>query len=173
MYRDLKIIISMIIYFIYSLSIMGAVFFYSLMGTVAMDRLCIIITEATGFQRQERMLTTFLYPAMIQNLFWLSIAGIGFCLIFLFLLNQNFHSFWSPASLTVLLFLVLMSIRSLFFNLLPEDIDTLLSEPYIVNVLHRFLMSNIAVLIFGLILCCVAFFGDRFYNSIKDISQAG
>lgn len=169
----MKIIISMILYFVYSLSIMGAVFFYSLMGTVAMDRLCIIITEATGFQRQERMLTTFLYPAMIQNLFWLCIAGIGFCLIFLFLLNQNFYTFCAPASLTILLSLGLMGIRSMLFNLLPEDIDRMLSETYILNVLQRFLMSNITVLIFGLILCCIAFLGDRFYTSKKDYSQAG
>ncbi len=172
MYRDIKIVISMIIYFIYSLSIMGAVFFYSLMGTVAMDRLCIIITEATGFQRQERMLTTFLYPAMIQNLFWLSLAGIGFCLIFVFLLNQNFHSFWSPASLTVLLFIVLMGIRDLFFNILPEDIESLVSQPYIVNVLHRFLISNIVVLVFGLILCCLAFLGDKFYKQNNESAKA-
>ncbi|UNC90897.1 hypothetical protein [Candidatus Contubernalis alkaliaceticus] len=171
MYRDIKIVISMIIYFIYSLSITGAVFFYSLMGTVAMDRLCIIITEATGIQRQERMLSTFLYPAMIQNLFWLSLAGIGFCLIFIFVLNQNFHSFWSPSSLTLLLFLVLMGIRNMLLNFLPDNIDTLVSEPYIINVLHRFLVSNITVLIFGLILCCLAFLGDKFYTHKKESAK--
>ncbi len=168
MRRDIQLIISMFMNFVYSISILGAVFFYSLMGTVAMDRLCIIVTEATGFQRQEQMLTGFLSPAVIQNLFWLSLAGTAFCLIFIYFLHQqSTHIMWAPATITVMLFLALQGVRNLIMNLLPPALDAMPTTPYIELVINRFFMANIAVLVFGLFLAVLAYFGSRYLMNDK------
>lgn len=171
MHRDVKLILSMFLNFIYSLCTICIVFFYSLMGTVAMDRLCIIITEATGFERQEKMISAILSPTIIQNLFWLSIAGVLFCIIFLYLLHQNFSTLWGPASITIMLFLVMLGLRSQFFHLMPSDTDLMPSTPYILNVLDRFLHANIGILVFGLILSLIALFGDKLISKNKFLDQ--
>ncbi|RQD75341.1 MAG: hypothetical protein D5R97_06260 [Candidatus Syntrophonatronum acetioxidans] len=163
MLQDIKIVLSMVLNFIYSLSILGIVTFYSLMGTVAMDRLCIIITEATGFPREEKMFSAVLSPIVIQNLFWLSIAGGGFCLLFIYLLHKNFVIFWGPATLSLMLFVLLLITRIMIINFLPADLDLVPTTPYILNVLDRFHIANISVLVLGIILCFLAALGDRYF----------
>ncbi|PKM79574.1 MAG: hypothetical protein CVU88_05470 [Firmicutes bacterium HGW-Firmicutes-13] len=167
MRRDIKLIISMFMNFVYSVSILGAVFFYSLMGTVAMDRLSIIITEATGFQRQEKMLTGYLSPIVIQNLFWLSLAGIIFCLIFLYFLHQSAHIFWAPATISVMLFFVLQGVKNLIMNLLPEQIEAVPTTPYVLLVIDRFFKANIGLLVFGVLLAVLAYIGNRYFINDK------
>lgn len=161
MRRDIKLIISMLFNFIFALSATGSVFFYSLLGTVAMDRLCIIITEATGFQRQEQMLTGILSPALIQNIFWLSIAGAAFCILTIYLLHNSSHPLWAPATISILLFLLLNMTKNFLYTLLPSEVNELVSTPYIILTLERFSMANYALLLFGIALCLLAYFGDR------------
>ncbi len=160
MHRDIKLIILMILNFAYSVSVAGVVFFYSLMGTVATDRVNIIITEATGIQRQETILSANLMPMVLQNLFWLSLAGSIFCLICIFLLRHSFHSFWAPASLSVLVFFVILSLRSAFFSFLPSEGAAV---QYMMSVLDRALQANIMLFIFGLLLFYIAYQGDKYF----------
>jgi len=160
MHRDVKLIILMILNFVYSVSLAGAVFFYSLMGTVATDKVNIIITEATGIQRQETILTANLMPMVLQNLFWLSLAGAAFCLICIFLMRHSFHSFWAPASLSIIVFFMLLSLRSAFYSFLPDDGAAV---QYMLSVLDRALQANIMVFIFGLLLFYVAYQGDKYF----------
>lgn len=167
MHRDIKLIILMILNFAYSVSIAGSVFFYSLMGTVATDRVNIIITEATGFQRQETILSANLMPVILQNLFWLSLAGSIFCLICIFLLRHSFHAFWAPASLSVLVFFVILSLRSAFFSFLPANGNGVAIQ-YMLSVLDRALQANIMLFIFGLLLFYIAYQGDKYFLKKTD-----
>lgn len=163
MHRDIKLIILMIINFAYTASIAGAVLFYSLMGTVARDRINIVITEATGLQRQETFLTANLMPVVLQNLFWLSLAGAIFCIICIFLMRHTFHSLWAPASLSIMVFFVLLSLRSALYSFLPSEAEAGVAVQYMMNVLDRFLQANIMVFIFGLLLFYLAYYGDKYF----------
>lgn len=162
MHRDIKLIILMILNFAYTISLFGAVFFYSLMGTVAKDKVNIIITEATGLQRQETILTANLMPVVVQNLFWLSLAGAIFCLICIFFMRHTFHSFWAPASLSIISFFVMLSTRSAIYTFLPASTEGAAIQ-YMMSVLERALQANIMVFIFGLLLFYLAYQGDKYF----------
>ncbi len=162
MHKDIKLMILMLLNFFYSVSIAGVVFFYSLMGTVATDRVNIIITEATGIQRQETILSANLMPVVLQNLFWLSLAGSLFCLICIFFMRHTFHSFWAPASLSMIVFFVVLPLRSVIYSFLPAGMDYG-SAPYMLDVLDRALQANIMVFIFGLLLFYLAYQGDKYF----------
>lgn len=162
MHRDIKLIILMIMNFAYTVSLVGVVFFYSLMGTVAKDRVNIIITEATGLQRQETMLTANLMPVVLQNLFWLSLAGATFCLICIFFMRHTFHSFWAPATLSIITFFMMLSSRSAIYSFLPDEAEGAAVQ-YMMNVLERALQANIMVFIFGLLLFYIAYQGDKYF----------
>jgi len=162
MHRDIKLIILMILNFAYTGSMVGVVFFYSLMGTVAKDRVKIIITEATGLQRQETILTANLMPMVLQNLFWLSLAGVIFCLICIFMMRHTFHSFWAPASLSIIVFFMMLSMRSVIYSFLPVDSEGMAVQ-YMMSVLDRALQANIMVFIFGLVLFYFAYQGDKYF----------
>ncbi len=166
MHKDIKLILLMVLNFIYSLSLIGSVFFYSLMGAVATDRVGIIVTEATGFQRQETLISANLMPTILVNIFGLSLAGVAFCLIFIFLLRHSFHAFWAPASLSVLVFFFLLAVRSLVIGFLPPDLDVA-TGPYIVKILDRGLQANIIQFIFGLLLFYIAYHGDKYFLKNK------
>ena len=160
MHRDIKLIILMIMNFAYTASMVGVVFFYSLMGTVARDRVNIIITEATGLQRQETIFTANLMPVVLQNLFWLSLAGAIFCLIVIFYMRHTFHSFWAPATLSIIVFFMLLSARSVFYSFMPVNGEGMAVQ-YMMGVLERALQANIMVFIFGLLLFYLAYQGDK------------
>jgi hypothetical protein len=162
MHRDIKLIILMILNFAYTGSMVGVVFFYSLMGTVAKDRVKIIITEATGMQRQETMLSANLMPVVLQNLFWLSLAGATFCLICIFMMRHTFHSFWAPASLSIIVFFMMLSMRSVIYSFLPIESEGMAVQ-YMMSVLDRALQANIMVFIFGLVLFYIAYQGDKYF----------
>ncbi len=164
MHRDIRLVLIVFLNFVYSVSLIGVIFFYSLMGTVATDRIGIIITEATGFQRQEMLLSATLLPAELHTLFWLSLAGVGFCLLFVYLLVHTFRSFHGPAALTVIVVLLMFVVRNLVFSFIPAESAQLGSNAYILSILARALQANIAVLVFGVILFCLAHWGDAVYT---------
>ncbi len=163
MHRDIKLIILMLMNFAYTVSLLGVVFFYSLMGTVAKDRVNLIITEATGLQRQETILSANLMPVVLQNLFWLSLAGAIFCLICIFFMRHTFHSFWAPASLSIIAFFMILSLRSAFYSFLPVNVETAVAVQYMMGVLDRILQANIMVFITGLLLFYLAYNGDKYF----------
>jgi hypothetical protein len=132
------------------------------MGIVAKDSISLLITEATGLQRQETMLTANLLPPELRNFFWLSLAAALFCLIFIYLLLHTFHSFWGAAALSIIVFLFLLPIRGMIMSFIPFGADQLTATPYILNVFSRWQQANIGVLIFGLLLFCTSYWGDRY-----------
>ncbi|MBS4022595.1 MAG: hypothetical protein KGZ79_09250 [Dethiobacter sp.] len=161
MHRDIKLIIVVCVNFVYSASLLGIVFFYSLMGVVSTDRVGIILTEATGFQRQETMLTANLLPAELHTMFWLSLAGVGFCLILIFLLQHTFSSLYGPGALTFIMFFLTALARRAITGFLPAAADA--SSPYMAGILERSSQANMTVFIFGILLFYFAFRGDKFF----------
>ncbi len=163
MHRDVKVIIVVFLNFVYSISLISFVFFYSMLGVVATDRVGIIITEATGFQRQETLLTANLLPAEIHTLFWLSMAAAAFCLIAVFLFQHTFRSLYGPGALTLIVFLILYLARRTMAGFLPPDLEQAASTPYVISVLERAGSANMIVFFSAILLFYLAFRGDKFF----------
>lgn len=164
MHRDIKLVLIVFLNFIYSICLLGISVFYSLTGIVAKDNINIIVTEATGLQRQETMLSANLLPSELHVLFWLSIAGAAFCLIFVFLLTHNFHSFFGPAALSIIVFFLVLSLRAFLFGFIPATAAQATSTPYVLAVLERMLHSGIVIFFFGLVLLYIALKGDQYFK---------
>lgn len=164
MHRDIKLVLIVFLNFVYSISLLGISAFYSLTGIVARDSINIIVTEATGLQRQETMLSANLLPTELQGLFWLSIAGAAFCLIFVFLLTHNFHSLSGPAALSVIVFFLILSLRGFLYGFIPAAAGQATSTPYVLAVLERLLHSGIVIFFFGLLLFYIALKGDQYFK---------
>jgi hypothetical protein len=167
MNRDLKLVVIVFLNFVYSVSLIAMVFFYSLMGVVATDKVGIIITEATGFQRQETLLTANLLPAELHTLFWVSLAGVAFCLIFVFLLQHTFRSLYGPGALSLIVFLFMTIARGAILNFLPPGLEQAASTPYIVSVIERSTQANTAVFISAILLFYLGYRGDKFFLKKK------
>ena len=163
MNRDVKLVILVFSNFVYSVSLIGVVFFYSLMGVVATDKVGIIITEATGFQRQETMLTANLLPAELHTLFWLSLAAAALCIIFVVLLQHTFRSLYGPGALSLIVFLFLALARGAVVNFLPPGLEQTASTPYMMSVIERSAQANTGVFLFAILLFYLAFRGDKFF----------
>ncbi|HHX76903.1 MAG TPA: hypothetical protein GX697_00925 [Firmicutes bacterium] len=162
LHRDIRVAVIFLVNFLYSLSLMGAVFFYSLLGATATDRVELIITEATGLNRQEVLLSTFLKPTVLHNFCYVFIAGVFFCLICLFFFRQTFHTFFAPSIVTVLTFLFIFLVRNaVSFFLVPGTADAT-AYLYINNILERVFHAGMVLLIFGLLLFFMAFYGDKY-----------
>jgi cadmium resistance protein CadD (predicted permease) len=75
---------------------------------------------------------------------------------------HTFHSFWGAAALSIIVFLFLLPIRGMIMSFIPFGADQLTATPYILNVFSRWQQANIGVLIFGLLLFCTSYWGDRY-----------
>jgi hypothetical protein len=161
--KDVKLIVLVFSNFVYSVSLIGVVFFYSLMGVVATDKVGIIITEATGFQRQETLLTANLLPAELHTLFWLSLAGAALCIIFVVLLQHTFRSLYGPGALSFIVFFLLTFARGAVMNFLPPVLEQAGSTPYLISIVERSAQANGAVFFSAILLFYLAYRGDKFF----------
>ncbi len=166
MWANLRIWLKVLIGFVFSITVLATIVSYSLFGVQAEDTVRVIVTEATGPQRDVTVFATTLQPMVIHNVFWLCLAGLGFLLIFLYFIDFSFRSFLAPGFLALIMcafvgIIITASIDHIMYFVDPygeEYVETFLS--YLRNVI-------IGIVIFGLVLIGLSYHGDRFLKSAK------
>ncbi|MFU8793899.1 MAG: hypothetical protein ACNA7Z_00815 [Dethiobacteria bacterium] len=165
--HSLRLAAKIVIGFIYSLFIILTFLTTSLFGVRAQDTVRLIITEATGLQRDMVAFQADLQPLIIHNLFWVCLASLGFMLIFLYFIDHSFRGFLGPGilSIAITIFLAVMlsvSKEHIFLFTGPA------TEMYIQTALDRFNVSAYAIFAFGLLLVAASLWGDQLFKKNKN-----
>lgn len=162
----LKIWLKVIIGFVFSLTLLLLFLTFSLFGVAAEDTVQVIVTEATGMERDVTVFTTTLRPMIIHNVFWLCLAGLGFFLIFLYFIDHSFKAFLAPAVLTLLMtffvgIVVWVSLENIF------AFAGTYGELYLDTAIARFRQVVVGLVLFGAVQLALANWGDSLKESFK------
>ena len=148
--HSLRLAARVIINFLYSLILLLTFLTTSLFGVKAQDTVRLIVTEATGLQRDMVAFQADLQPLVIHNLFWVCLASLGFMLIFLFFIDHSFKGFIGPGvltlAITVFLALIFTASRDHIFLFTGPA-----TELYIQTAIDRFRVSAYVIFSFGLL----------------------
>ncbi len=159
--HSLKVSVKTIISFLFSLNVLLTFFTLSLFGVEASDTVRLIVTEATGLQRDMVILNAQLKPMVIHNVFWLCLASFGFMLIFLYFIDHKFRVFLGPGvlalSITILLVIVFISSAESILRFVGPSMDL-----YIETAFNRFRDAAIGMSVFGIILTILGLKGDQY-----------
>lgn len=118
-----KLWLRIILGFIFSVFVIVGVFSFGLLGTVATDSMEIVLTEATGIQNQEVILSANMQPLVIQNTFLFAIAAMGFCLIFLYFLEHKFSVYFAPGVLCLVSVIFVQAVLWIAAGFVPVGLE--------------------------------------------------
>ncbi len=163
MWHNVRIWLKVVLGFLFSITVILTFISFSLFGVQAEDSVRVIVTEATGLERDVTVFTATLQPMVIHNVFWLCMAGLGFLLIFLYFIDHSFKVFFAPGVLTlaisVLVVIVLvMSLENIFA--LAGDYG----EIYLDTAVFRFQQVVTGMVIFGALLIGLSYWGDKYFK---------
>ncbi len=166
MRQGLRSWLKVVIGFIFSITLLLTFSTFSLFGIKAEDRLEIIVTEATPPYTEVQLFTATLQPMVIHNVFWLSLAGLGFLLIFLYFIDQRFKVFLAPGLIALFMtvfvgLIMFFTIENIFAHVQPYQ------ELYLEAAMARFYQVVTGVTIFGVLLVLLSYFGDQVFARIK------
>lgn len=160
MWFGIKTWLKVVISFLFSITIILTSLTYSLFGVKEKDMIEVIVTEATGMANKVVVFSGQLQPMVIHNVFWLSLAAVGFFLIFLYFIDHNYRVFLGPGVLSLAIFI--------FLNLaLWITRGTLLAYAgesaaiFVLESLVKIRQAGFAVLALGLILIGVSYVCSR------------
>lgn len=164
--HNIRVAAKIVIGFLFSITILLTFLTLSLFGVEAEDAVRLIITEATGLQRDMVVFQANLQPLFIHNVFWLCLASFGFMLIFLYFVDHRFSVFLGPGVLclviTVFLVVLVAFSRENILRYLGPSTDI-----YIQTALARFRTAAIGMTIFGAILTAASLWGDKLFHKNK------
>jgi len=158
LFNVVKLWLKIFLGFIFSVFVIVLLVSYGLIGTVAMDTLEIVITEATGLQQEEAMISANLNPYIIQNTMWLAISVLGFCLVFLYFLDMNLKSFLAPGFLAIVTVIFVQIIHSIIRVFVPYEAE---ATGHILSYLDRIDEASIIMGIVGILLMLAATVGQK------------
>ncbi len=164
--HSLKVSVKIIISFFFSLTVLLTYLTASLLGVQARDTVRLIVTEATGLQREMVIFNATLQPLFIQNVLYLCLASFGFMLIFLYFIDHKFKVFLGPGVLTLVISLFLVVAVSLS----AEQIISFMgpsTDIYIETAFARFRQAATGITLFGLFLTALALWGDQLFAKVK------
>ncbi len=164
--HSLKLAAKIVISFLYSLIILLTFFTTSLFGVKAQDTVRLVITEATGLQRDMVAFQADLQPLVLHNLFWVCLASIGFLLIFLYFIDHSFRNYLGPGilamAITIFLAGMLAASRDHIFQFTGPA-----TELYIQTAIDRFRVSAYSIFAFGMLLVAASLWGDQLFKKQK------
>jgi len=164
--HSLKVSVKIIISFLFSLNVLLTFLMLSLFGVEAQDTVRLIVTEATGLERDMIIFNAELNPMVIHNVFWLCLASFGFMLIFLYFIDHKFKVFLGPGvltlAITVLLVIIFISSAESILRFVGPSMDL-----YIQTAFNRFRDAAIGMSIFGIILTILGVKGDQYLKKPK------
>ncbi len=164
--HSLKVSVKIIISFLFSLNVLLTFLMLSLFGVEAQDTVRLIVTEATGLERDMIIFNAELNPMVIHNVFWLCLASFGFMLIFLYFIDHKFKVFLGPGvltlAITVLLVIIFISSAESILRFVGPSMDL-----YIQTAFNRFRDAAIGMSIFEIILTILGVKGDQYLKKPK------
>jgi len=99
--------LKVVINFLFSVTLFFSALIYALFSIKKKDIVEIYVTEANGGGERMIIFSGEFQPLIIHNIFWLTVAVIGFLLIFLYFLEHNFRVFLGPGVLSLAIFIFL------------------------------------------------------------------
>lgn len=164
--HSLKVSVKIIISFLFSLNVLLTFLTLSLFGVEAQDTVRLIVTEATGLERDMIIFNAELNPMVIHNVFWLCLASFGFMLIFLYFIDHKFKVLLGPGvltlAITILLVIIFISSAESILRFVGPSMDL-----YIQTAFNRFRDAAIGMSIFGIILTILGVKGDQYLKKPK------
>lgn len=161
--HNIRVAAKIVIGFIFSITILLTFLTLSLFGVEAQDTVRLIVTEATGLERDMVVFQATLQPLVIHNVFYLCLAGFGFILIFLYFIDHRFSVFLGPGVLCLVITFFLV----LIVSLTSEQILRFLgpsTDMYIQTAIDRFRAAAIGMAIFGILLTALSVWGDKLFK---------
>ncbi len=99
----IKVWVKMLIDFIFSVAVIGAIISYALLGTLDPKGVTLKLLEYTGQSGEGQLLVEGVIPIyLVSNLLWFSLFVFGFCLILLFFIEPKLKVFLFPGTLCFL-----------------------------------------------------------------------
>lgn len=160
MLSAVKLWLRIILGFIFSVCTIIGIFAYGLLGTVATDSMEIILTEATGLQNQEVILSAKLQPLVIQNTFLFAIAAMVFCLIFLYFLEHKFSVYFAPGVLCLISIIFVQGALWVGGSYIPTGLDGE-TAAYINEMIKRISYACLFGILFGAVLIVISYLAHR------------
>ncbi len=152
--EKIKLTLKILLSVAFAASLLGAIVTFSLAEIVVSEEL-VIVTQATEYPPETAVFLSNLEANVIRNLFWLSLASIGFCLIFLYYLYGNFKIFFAPSMLALITFILVQITLSVIPGYLAHGMDSPLG-PLIREGLNKAQTMNFLILALGIILLVVS-----------------
>ena len=160
MWSGIKTWIKVVLGFLFSITIILTSLTYSLFGVQEKDMIEVIVTEATGTANKVTVFSGQFQPMVIHNVFWLSLAAVGFFLIFLYFIDHNFRVFLGPGVLSLAIFIFL----NLALWITGGTILDYAGESaalFVLDSLAKIRQAGFAVLALGLVLIGLSHVGSR------------
>lgn len=170
--HSLRIAVKVVITFLFSIIVLLAFATVSLFGVSARDEVRLIVTEATGLQREMVLMNFELQPLVIHNVFWLCLASLGFMLIILYLIDKKFYVFLAPGVLCLSITVFLSAVFSAALDYVLSSSEVL-STLYVQTALDRFTQAAFGMAVFGLALVALGIWGDRYIGPRLKRSGSG
>ncbi len=166
MKQGLRSWLKVVIGFVFSITILITFFTYSLFGVKAEDTVRVIVTEATPPYTEVQLLTVTLQPMIIHNVFWLSLAGLGFLMIFLYFVDQRFKVFLAPGLIALFMTLFVGIIMFALIENIFADVQPY-QELYLETAMARFYQMVTGMTLFGVFLIFLSYYGDQIVSTLK------
>jgi len=164
--HSFKVAVKIIISFLFSLVVLLTYLTVSLFGVQARDTVRLIVTEATGLQREMVVFNANLQPMVIHNVFWLCLASFGFMLIFLYFIDHKFRDFLGPGILSLVITVLLVVLVTLSTEHILRFVGPS-TDLYIETAINRFWEGVAGMTVFGIALTVLSLKGDQLFKRIK------
>ncbi len=153
MWHSARLWLKVIIGFLFSINLLLTSLTYALFGATEKDTVELIVTEATGAENIVVLFAGKFQPLIIHNVFWLSLALIGFFLIFLYFIDHSFKVFLAPGVLCLIMFLflnlILFVTQSFIFAFTEGAADLFVTTSFSKVRLASWLVFTLGALLIG------------------------
>jgi len=153
--HNLRVSAKIIIGFLFTIVVILYFLTISLFGVKAEDAVRVIVTEATGLQRDLVVFSADLQPMVIHNVFWVCLASLGFMLIFLYFIDHSFKGFLAPGILSLAMTIFLAALVAASQDHIIKFTGDV-SDLYIQTALDRFRQGAFGMTGFGIVLIAVS-----------------
>jgi len=164
--HNLRVSAKIIIGFLFTITVILYFLTVSLFGVKAEDAVRVIVTEATGLQRDLVVFSADLQPMVIHNVLWVCLASLGFMLIFLYFIDHSFKGFLAPGILSLAMTIFLAALVAASQDHIIKYTGDV-SDLYIQTALDRFRQGAFGMTGFGIVLIAVSLWGDRLFKKAK------
>lgn len=155
-----KVWLKVVINFLFSITLIFSSLAYALFSIRKKDIVELYVTEANQGAERIIIFSGEFQPLIIHNVFWLSLAAIGFFLIFLYFIDHTLRVLLGPGVLSLTIFLFLKSaLWIVSAPLLAQAGDY--AAVIIQESLVRARQASLAVLLLGFLLIGLSYWEAR------------